>query len=174
MLRPGVRVGDVLRRYDLAVRRATHDAGRVLLFTVIERSGARGRAADRLAARIAAFNDGVRRSASRHGATLVDVGAEAALHDPRLWAADRLHLAPEGHRRIAAAVLESLQVPSTHHDPAWWRTPLPQAGARGRVSAIAADAQWVTGHLLPWIGRRLRGVSSGDGRSAKRPRPDRV
>ncbi len=174
VLRPGVTVADVVRRYDLAVRRATHDADTVLLFTVLERSGGRGRAADRLAARIAAFNDGVRRTAAAHGAVLVDVAGEAALHDRRLWADDRLHLATEGHRRIAAAVLEALDVPVDHPDPGWWRTPLPPPSARSRAAGLAADARWVTDHLLPWLGRRLRGVSSGDGRTGKRPRLDRV
>jgi hypothetical protein len=31
------------------------------------------------------------------------------------------------------------------------------------------DARWVRHHLGPWIGRRLRGVSSGDGLTCKRP-----
>lgn len=173
VLRPGVDVTAVLRHYDLAVRRAIADAGTVLLFTVIERSGAAGRAADRLAARIARFNDGVRRTAADHGAVLVDVGAEPALHDPQLWADDRLHLAPEGHRRVAAAVLEQLGIASGHPDPGWWRSPLPPSTATGPLVRVRQDARWVTGHLLPWVGRRLRGVSSGDGRSAKRPRLDR-
>lgn len=173
VLRPGVDVTTVLRRYDLAVRRAVADAGAVLLFTVIERSGASGRAADRLAARIARFNAGVRRTAADHGAVLVDVGAEPALHDPRLWADDRLHLAPEGHRRVAAAVLEQLDVPTNHPDPGWWRSPLPPSTVAGPLVRVRNDVRWVTGHLLPWVGRRLRGVSSGDGRTAKRPRLDR-
>ncbi len=174
VLRPGVDVDRIVDRYDLAVRRATHDAGTVVLFTVIERSGASGRAADRLAARIARFNEGVRRTAAAHGAVLVDVGSEPALQDRRLWAPDRLHLAPEGHRRVAAAVLERLDVPVDHPDPGWWRTPLPPATVASRATAVAEDVRWVTGHLLPWVGRRLRGVSSGDGRAAKRPRLDRV
>jgi hypothetical protein len=29
-------------------------------------------------------------------------------------------------------------------------------------------------YLLPWIGRRITGKSSGDGRAAKRPEPTRV
>lgn len=174
VLRPGVVVADVVRRYDLAVRRAVADADTVLLFTVLERSGGRGRAADRLAARIAAFNAGVRTTAADHGAVLVDVAGAPALQDRRLWADDRLHLATEGHRRIAAAVLDTLGVPSDHPDPGWWRTPLPPPTTSSRLTALAADVRWVTGHLLPWLGRRLRGVSSGDGRAGKRPRLDRV
>lgn len=174
MLRPGVDLAGVVRRYDLAVRRAATNAGTVVLFTVLERSGGRGRAADRLAARIARFNVGVRRSAAAHDAVLVDIARHPALQDRRLWAPDRLHLATDGHRRVAAAVLQRLGVATEHPDPSWWHTPLPPPDPRSRVQAVVDDARWVAGHLLPWLGRRLRGISSGDGRAAKRPRLDRV
>jgi hypothetical protein len=42
------------------------------------------------------------------------------------------------------------------------------------VDDLAADLQWVREHLLPWVGRRLRGVSSGDGRDPKDDRPRAV
>lgn len=174
VLRPGTDVAAVVRRYDLAVRRAVADAGTVVLFTVLERSGARGWAAERLAARIARFNEGVRISAERHGAVLVDIGRATALQDARLWHDDRLHLAPEGHRRVAAAVVEQLGLPVTHPDPGWWRTPLPPAPVRSRPTRLVDDLRWVGAHLLPWVGRRLRGVSSGDGLRGKRLRPDVV
>jgi hypothetical protein len=58
-----------------------------------------------------------------------------------------------------------------------WREPLPQAlvpGTRlGRsaawLAARQADARWVSDHAAPWASRRVRGISSGDGRQAKRP-----
>jgi hypothetical protein len=31
------------------------------------------------------------------------------------------------------------------------------------------DARWAREYLAPWVNRRLHGVSSGDGRTAKRP-----
>jgi hypothetical protein len=37
----------------------------------------------------------------------------------------------------------------------------------GSRAALVADVRWVRIHLLPWIGRRIRGVSSGDGVAAK-------
>jgi lysophospholipase L1-like esterase len=36
-------------------------------------------------------------------------------------------------------------------------------------SADFADLLWTKDFLVPWIGRRVRGTSSGDGISAKRP-----
>ncbi len=165
-LRPRTDVAAVLRRYDATVARLRDAGSDVLLFTVLERAGGTGRAADRLAGRFRGFNDAVRATAARHGALLVDVGPVDALHDRRLWHEDRLHLAPEGHARVAAAVLETLGV--TDHDllggpPGWWREPLVAGAPRRRATDLAADVRWVHRHFLPWVGRRLRGVSSGDG-----------
>jgi lysophospholipase L1-like esterase len=164
VLRPRTDLPALLARYDAAVG-TLRDAGlRTVLFTVIERTGT-GRTADRLAARFTAFNAGVRATAERHGAVLVDLAAVPVLRDRRLWHADRLHLAPEGHARVAAAVLETLGVPDG--EPGWWRTELPGSPRATRRAALAADVRWVRVHLLPWIGRRLRGVSSGDGVTPK-------
>ena len=166
VLRPRVDLDDVLRRYGDAVATLARSGSAVLLFTVIERAGGTGRTADRLAARFDRFNAGVRSAAAEHGAMVVDMGATPALQDRRLWHPDRLHLAPEGHARIAAAVLEQLG----HDDPAllggdagWWREPLDYGRRPGRRADLVADVRWVRRHLLPWIGRRVRGVSSGDG-----------
>jgi lysophospholipase L1-like esterase len=165
VLRPRTDVTAVLARYDAAVARL-RDAGlEPVLFTVIERAGGTGRTAARLADRFAAFNAGVRDVARRRGARLVDQGAVLALQDRRLWHEDRLHLAPEGHARVAAAVLERLGVTDPHllgGEPGWWRVPLDAAPRPGRRADVLADVRWVRRYLLPWVGRRLRGVSSGD------------
>jgi hypothetical protein len=34
---------------------------------------------------------------------------------------------------------------------------------------LAGDLVWARRHLAPWVGRRLRGASSGDGMACKRP-----
>jgi lysophospholipase L1-like esterase len=169
-LRPRTDIAGVLRRYDCAVARLRASGSGVLLFTVLERAGGTGRTADRLAARFGRFNDGVRATASRHGALLVDVGPVATLHDRRLWHEDRLHLSPEGHARVAAAVLETLGVADPAllgGAPGWWREPLPPGPPPRRRADLVADVRWVRRHFLPWVGRRVRGVSSGDGVSAK-------
>jgi lysophospholipase L1-like esterase len=171
VLRPrGPAVADILRRYDDAVRQLRAAGSEVLLFTVLERAGGTGRTAERLAGRFQRFNDGVRATAQRRGALLVDVGPMAALHDRRLWHEDRLHLSPEGHARVAAAVLETLGV----HEPAliggepgWWREPLPPGPPPRRSADLVADVRWVRRHFVPWVGRRVRGVSSGDGMTPK-------
>ena len=166
VLRPRTDVDGVLRRYDDAVGRLL-DGGvpTVLLFTVVERAGGTGRTAQRLAERFARFNTGVREVADRRGALLVDQGAAPALQDRRLWHEDRLHLAPAGHERVAAAVLERLGVTDPDllgGDPGWWQLPLDVAPRRPRRHDVLEDVRWVRRYLLPWVGRRVRGVSSGD------------
>jgi lysophospholipase L1-like esterase len=165
VLRPRTDVAGVLRRYDAAVASLREVGVEVVLFTVIERAGGTGRTAQRLADRFAEFNAGVREAAERRGALLVDQGAVPALQDRRLWYEDRLHLAPEGHARVAGAVLERLGV----DDPAllggpvgWWAEPLSAAARRPRRADVVADVRWVRRYLAPWVVRRLRGVSSGD------------
>lgn len=170
VLRPGRDVDAVVTRYGEAVAGLRAAGIEVLLFTVIERAGGTGRTAARLAARFARFNAGVRQAAAVTGALVVDAGSVAVLQDRRLWNEDRLHLASEGHARVAAAVLEALGV----DDPAllggpvgWWREPLPAGVRLGRRADVVADVRWVRRHLTPWVLRRLRGRSSGDGLSPK-------
>jgi hypothetical protein len=52
-----------------------------------------------------------------------------------------------------------------------WRRPLEPAPPLPPREVLAQELAWVRGFVLPWIGRRLRGRSSGDGRAAKRPAP---
>lgn len=172
VLRRGTDLDDLARRYDAAAARVASGSERLVLFTAIGRAGGSGRLAAFLAERFGRFNAQVRATAERYGAVLVDLEPADALTDRRLWHVDRLHLNAQGHQRVAAAVLEALG----HDDPArlggpvgWWQVPLPPAPPVSRRQAMAADAAWVRGHLLPWVGRRIRGVSSGDGRAAKDP-----
>jgi lysophospholipase L1-like esterase len=103
--------------------------------------------------------------AARHGALVVDLYSGAALADPRLWADDRLHLTDEGHRRVAEAVWQRLGHPATGD----WRAPLPPSPLPSWRARRRADLRFARQHLVPWIGRRLTGRSSGDGRAPKRP-----
>ena len=104
--------------------------------------------------------------ARRHDAYVLDLWGMAALRDWRMWAPDRIHLTAEGHRRVALNAFTALgfQAPD-----AGWATPLPAADPISRVQAARANALWARQYLLPWVQRRLRGPSSGDAISAKRP-----
>ncbi len=171
ILRPRVDVAGVLARYEQTVAQLRENGSQVLLFTVIgapREADRTPRATGRLAGRFAAFNTCARRVADRYDCALADIGAEPALLDRRLWHEDRLHLTPEGHARVAAAALEALGLPASE-SALEWRKLLPPKVASGRIEDVLGDLRWARTFLLPWVGRRLRGVSSGDSLLPKRP-----
>jgi lysophospholipase L1-like esterase len=115
--------------------------------------------------RILAFNANVRSVAARHRMLVADLERRGVV-DQRLWSIDRLHANSAGHARIAAALAQALGL-EPDEDP--W-APLPPADPVPRRVALRREAAWIRRHMAPWLIRRARGVSSGDGRSAKRPR----
>jgi lysophospholipase L1-like esterase len=123
-------------------------------------------AARLLRRRVLDLNERLRAAADRTGAILVDVAAHPVASDPRLWSEDRLHANSLGHERIAAALAEALGLPGS--DDSWTR-PLAVPPRRLPHQVARAEAAWVRTHLAPWLLRRLRGESSGDGVVAKRP-----
>ncbi|MFF3459306.1 SGNH/GDSL hydrolase family protein [Streptomyces sp. NPDC002730] len=116
--------------------------------------------------RVFDLNTRIRAAAARHGVAVAETGRQAVSTDPRLWTADRLHASPLGHARIAAAVAQALHLPAS--DDAW-TLPLPPHTVPAGRQAAGAELRWAAAFLGPWLGRRLRGRSSGDGRTAKRP-----
>lgn len=101
---------------------------------------------------------------------VVDLFGARVFDDPRMWDEDRLHFSPEGHRRVAEAVLQALGAEPTFD----WRAGLAPARPKPWFQARKQDLHWLRVYLLPWIGRRITGKSSGDGRHAKRPEPTLV
>jgi len=124
--------------------------------------------------RVAVFNTHLWSIAARQGAVVLDQWGAAWLQDARLWdPGDRIHLTAEGHRRTALAAAAALGVPVAGDDSDW-RTPLEPAPPRPPREVLAQELAWVRGFVVPWVGRRLRGRSSGDGRAAKRPELQRL
>jgi lysophospholipase L1-like esterase len=121
-----------------------------------------------LTPRALALNDRIREAAGRHGVALVDAARHAVITDRRLWSPDRLHASPLGHARIADALAHALELPGG--DDGWTR-PLPPAATTAPVGlhALTTELRWLGSFLGPWLLRRLKGRSSGDGRTAKRP-----
>jgi lysophospholipase L1-like esterase len=115
--------------------------------------------------RAAVFNAHVWSIARRHGARVVDLWGMRSLQDRRMWATDRIHLTAQGHQRVAWQAAEILGLGAGGD----WVTPLPPEVARGLRRAAREDARWVREYLGPWVGRRLRGRSSGDHVRPKRP-----
>jgi lysophospholipase L1-like esterase len=171
LLRPGADPDTLAVAFNAAVEQLAAAAGRVMLFTGFDPGVfpliriIRGK--------VAAYNAHIRIIAARHDCLLVDLWSMRVLGDPRMWSTDRLHMSAEGHRRVALRACEVLGVPVDED----WREPLPARrtpgpGYRGAPAWAGArwrDAQWARSYAAPWARRRLTGVSSGDGRSAKRP-----
>ena len=156
VLRPSVDFTDLFAHYDEAVARLVGSGATVAIFTPHDTGDVPVFGA--LRGRFAILAEGMREIADRHGTVLVDYWRIRDFQDPRMWDFDRLHMSPAGHQRMAIAVLDALDVP---HD----LTPLPltaEPKPPSRLDRITGDAQWAAGFLAPWIGRRIRGVSSGD------------
>ena len=164
ILRPRADIDALVSRLEDAVARLRAGGADVLLATPADPRDAplvkatRGRAAT-YAAHIWSI-------ARRHDAYVIDLWGMAALRDWRLWAPDRIHLNSEGHRRVALNAFTTLGFTAPD---AGWAEPLPAAAPISRVDAARANAQWAREYVGPWVQRRLRGQSSGDTISAKRP-----
>lgn len=167
VIRPGSDPDEVAAKLEAAVVRLKESGATVLMFTGVDTAfqpifrTIRGK--------IAIFNENVRKVAHRHDCIVVDQWAIEELQDSRYWAADRLHLNDLGHHTIARAALDALSVPHDLQplDP----EPLPMHTWR---AARKDDVVWAREHLVPWVLRRIKHVSSGDGLSAKRPVPEHL
>ncbi|MFF5205067.1 SGNH/GDSL hydrolase family protein [Streptosporangium sp. NPDC000396] len=122
--------------------------------------------ARRLLPRIIDFNARIRAAAGRHGVTVLDSFPYAVVTDERVWSVDRLHGSPLGHARIAAAMAHALELPGSDET---WSHPLSPLPPRTAWQTAGVELRWIGSFLGPWVYRRLRGRSSGDGRTAKRP-----
>lgn len=162
VLRPGSDPDALAERLDPAIARLRSGGATVALFTAPDVGTAP--VMGRMRGKTAILNEHLRTIAARHGATIVDLWALRQLADPRMWAPDRLHLSPVGHHEVARSVLDTLGVPHdlTPQQP----EPLP---ARGWIEERIDDLAWAREYLAPWVLRRLRGLSSGDGIAPKRP-----
>lgn len=162
IIRPNTDPDDVSARLGEAVERLRSDGATVVLFNgpdigmtpVLNRS--RGK--------VAIYNENLRAIAARHDAIVADMWSLGELRDSRMWAPDRLHFSPVGHTAVARMVLHSLGVENDLQpfDP----DPLPRIPWR---RARTEDMEWAREYLMPWVVRRIRHQSSGDGISAKRP-----
>lgn len=164
LMRPKVDIDTLAESYDEAVAALTATGATVLLFTGFD--GVDDPLFRHLRGRTAIYNEHVRLIAARYGALLVDMWAMHVLRDRRLFAPDRIHLNAAGHTVIAAAVLEALGVEhairftelAPHATLTLWQQ---------RVQSL----RWAREYAVPWIQRRIRGQSSGDSFTAKRPVP---
>jgi lysophospholipase L1-like esterase len=163
VLRPTYNSVVSFAEYEKGVKQLTDAGATVILFTVIDKVEGKGKTAALWHQRFSNFNQNVRMVAAKYPSILFEGKKAEFLNDRRFLAFDRLHMNPEGHRRLANAVLEGLG----YEFDSTWRTPLPRAKKKNKVINFVINLAWIAIFLLPWIWRRIRGKSSGDGRSAK-------
>ncbi|WP_329235918.1 SGNH/GDSL hydrolase family protein [Streptomyces sp. NBC_01460] len=163
ILRPGSDPDDVAERFERAVAELTQAVGTVMVTTGFDTRGIP--VLKHLRGKIAMFTAHVRSIADRYDCPVLDLWSLRSVQDRRAWDSDRLHLSAEGHTRVAlrAAQVLGLDAPADP-DQVW-----PPQVHRGTFEVRRDDIQWAREYLVPWIGRRLRGESSGDHVEAKRP-----
>jgi lysophospholipase L1-like esterase len=166
VIRPGCDVDAVLGRMDGMQQRFTSTGATIMTVTFPDPANMTP-VGKLVGGTMAAFNQGLREIAARHGSLLLDIEPIAAAADPRLWCDDRLHLNTGGHRRMALGMALLL---ARDAEAAELFDDLPPRDPTGPVMRAGSDLRWAGAFLVPWIGRRLTGRSSGDGRVAKRPR----
>ena len=155
VLRPGVDPDAIAARLGTALARLAGTDATLVLFTGVDVRFSP--VLRRIRGRVAVSDELLRGLAARHGALVADQWSLTAIQSADRWCEDRLHLNPSGHHEVARMVLTTLGVehgiepgrPSESPHPTWRR-------------ARADDLVWTGRHVLPWVGRRIRGVSSGD------------
>lgn len=111
------------------------------------------------AARFAAFASLLAEIAERTGAILLDTDLYPTLAGRDYWGEDFVHLGSAGHRFLAYRAGEALGVP--------------HAEALGALDEVfhadqtPRERAWWRKHALPWMWRRVRGRTAGDGMAPK-------
>ena len=162
-LRPNFDRNVVRTAYVKAVTQLVQSGATIVLFTVLEKNGNGGKASAVWEERMSSFNSIVREVAVKFDLMIMDASMDPQSANPNLLAFDRLHLNPTGHYRVAQAVLERIGAP---FDSGW-----KDAGVASKMKPWIVrkvlTLWWFVSFALPWVWRRIRGRSSGDGRSGK-------
>ncbi|MBG6183687.1 lysophospholipase L1-like esterase [Arthrobacter sp. CAN_A214] len=166
LLRPGGDPDRIAERLDALVQILGTNGATVVMLTGPD---VRDTVLGSIRAKTAIYNENLRTIAARHDAVAADMWALRLLLNPQMWAADRLHFSPLGHHTIAAMVLDTLAVEHTLEPLRPKDLP-----AKSWRTARSEDFVGAREFFVPWVLRRLRHQSSGDGVTAKRPEPGTI
>jgi lysophospholipase L1-like esterase len=162
VIRPGTDPDAIAARLDPALEALAATGATLVLFTGVDVGFSP--VFRRIRGKTAIYNEHLRVLAAKHGALIADQWGLKVIQDARYWSVDRLHLNTLGHHEIARMVLDTLGVEHAlepgspePHKPQTWR------------QARRDDLVWTREYFLPWVGRRIRRVSSGDTIQPKRP-----
>ena len=116
----------------------------------------------RLARLASTMTEMIERVAKQLNVPIHDVHRIDSLSDIRYWAEDMVHFSGPGHIKVANKAADILQLrfrQSEFDDCEIW---IPKRGLIG-------TSRWVVVHVIPFMVRRMRGVTSGDGLEPKLP-----
>ncbi|MEO9328247.1 SGNH/GDSL hydrolase family protein [Gordonia aurantiaca] len=164
LMRPGLDIDALMGRYDEAIGKLVATGATVVVFTAYDTGWAP--VFRKLRGRIAIYNELLREVADRHGVVLFDYWRLKGYDDYRMWDTDRLHMSTLGHTRMAAEVLDLLGV-----EHAITPVELEPLAEPSRHEQRRQNTEWARTFLAPWVMRRIRGVSSGDGITPRWPEP---
>mgnify|MGYP006282385545 CR=1 FL=1 len=167
VIRPRIDPEAIYETYRQAIRAVAATGCTLMIFTVMEKTAGNSKTSQIWQERFHEFNKVIREVGEEVGAIINEWSVAEFMADRRYLAFDRLHLNQEGHFRLANAVLQNLGYP---YD-ASWKIPLPPAKKKPILLRGTINVLWFMTFALPWIWRRLRGKSSGDGRQPKYPTP---
>jgi lysophospholipase L1-like esterase len=117
--------------------------------------------------RLARINNAIMQAADRYGFRLVDLFNAPSMRDLDTWDIDRVHASTKGHILFAAAAAEALNLPDSNHG---WAEASPNPTRLSFRARSYGKVRWAHEKFTPWVWRRMRGLSSADGRVPKRPR----
>ena len=112
----------------------------------------------RLRGRAAIYNELLRGITDDLGVHLIDFWRFTEYRDPRMWDSDRIHLSPLGHEHMAARVLDALGIP---HELATASADL--LASPWPVLNLRANLHWAAAFAAPWVIRRVRRLTPGEG-----------
>lgn len=167
IIRPRCSLESLARRLDDATARLVATGADVVMFTGFDTR--KVPVLNTVRGRIGSFNHVLREIADRHGCLLVDLWAMEPLAEPSSWGRDRLHLTPDGHRRVALGVCEALGLTVSED----WREAGPVV-SHPWLRRRRADLDWSRNYLLPFVRDWLRGRQTGEGFAPKRPELTRL
>lgn len=162
LLRPSVDIDAVMARYAALLADLASGGATVVTFTAFDT--VRRPLFSAMRGRFAVYNELLREIVDDHGFVLVDFWRMREFSDRRMWEFDRMHLSSIGHHQMAIRVAETLGL--DHGLAAVVLGPTRAMSPRARR---VDNRRWITREAAPWMARRLRGVSRGDGMSPRFP-----
>ncbi len=114
----------------------------------------------KLAPRATKLTRMLERVAAEFGVRVIDVHRIESLSELYYWAEDMVHFSGHGHIKVANRAAEVLGL--THR--------MPEAELEDMIApsrTFFATLEWIGIHVIPFISRRIRKVSSGDGMQSK-------